>query len=66
MTSVEIAADGLTSVLNAYGDSVEGATAVSDALFVGMRQGKTTIAELSGSLGKVAPLASTLGVSFDS
>lgn len=65
VTSVAIAADGLTSVLNAYGDKVEGATAVSDALFVGMRAGKTTIGELSGSLGKVAPLAAQAGVGFD-
>lgn len=65
VTDVATAADGLTSVLNAYGDKVDGATAVSDALFVGMRAGKTTIGELSSSLGKVAPLAAATGVSFD-
>lgn len=65
VTDVTTAADGLTSVLNAYGDKVEGATAVSDALFVGMRAGKTTIGELASSLGKVAPLAAQTGVSFD-
>jgi len=66
VTDVATAADGLTSVLNAYGDKVESAAAVSDALFVGMRAGKTTIGELSNSLGKVAPLAAQVGVSFDS
>jgi TP901 family phage tail tape measure protein len=65
VTDVETAADGLTSVLNAYGDAVESATAVSDALFVGVRAGKTTVDELAGSLGRVAPLAATAGVSFD-
>lgn len=65
VTDVTTAADGLTSVMNAYGARVEGATAVSDALFVGMRAGKTTIGELSSSLGKVAPLAAQTGVSFD-
>ena len=65
VTDVKTAADGLTSVLNAYGSKVEGAAAVSDALFVGMRAGKTTIGELSSSLGKVAPLAAQTGVSFD-
>ncbi|WP_374900902.1 phage tail tape measure protein [Brucella endophytica] len=65
VTSVTTAADGLTSVLNAYGSKVEGATAVSDALFVGMRAGKTTIGELSSSLGQVAPLAAQTGVTFD-
>lgn len=65
VTTVAIAADGLTSVLNAYGDRAGGATAVSDALFVAMRSGKTTVAELSSSLGQVAPLAAQVGVSFD-
>ena len=65
VTDVTTAADGLTSVLNAYGDQVDGATAVSDALFVGMRAGKTTIEELSSGLGKVAPIAASLNVSFD-
>jgi len=65
VTTVEIAADGLTSVLNAYGDEVESATAVSDAMFVAMKAGKTTIGELSNSLGLVAPLAVKVGVSFD-
>ena len=65
ITDVATAADGLTSVLNAYGDRVDGAVAVSDALFVAMRAGKTTIAELSGSLGQIAPLAAQTGVGFD-
>ena len=65
VTDVTTAADGLTSVLNAYGNDVEGATAVSDALFVAMRAGKTTVGELSRSLGKVAPLAAQSGVEFD-
>jgi TP901 family phage tail tape measure protein len=65
VTDVATAADGLTSVLNAYGSRVESAAAVSDSLFVGMRAGKTTIGELSSSLGKVAPLAAQTGVSFD-
>lgn len=65
VTDVTTAADGLTSVLNAYGDAVGSATDVSDTLFVGMRAGKTTVEELSRSVGKVAPLAAQLGVSFD-
>lgn len=65
VTSIEVATDGLTSVMNAYGDRVGDATAVSDALFVAMRAGKTTIGELSSSLGRVAPLAATVGVGFD-
>ena len=65
VTGVETAADGLTSILNAYGLASGNATAVSDAMFVAMRAGKTTIGELSTEIGKVAPLASSAGVSFD-
>lgn len=65
VTDVATAADGLTTILNGYGDSVGSAADVSDTLFVGVRAGKTTVEELSSSLGKVVPLASSLGVSFD-
>ena len=65
VTDVATAADGLTSVLNAYGSKVEGTTAVSDAMFVAMRDGKTTIGELSQNIGQVAPIAAQAGVKFD-
>lgn len=65
VTDVFTSVDGLTTILNAYGDKVESAAAVSDTLFVGMKAGKTTIAELSSAIGQVAPLAETLGIEFD-
>lgn len=65
VAELTVAADGLTSVLNAYGSKIASATDASDAMFVAMRAGKTTIGELASSLGKVAPLAATVGVSFD-
>jgi len=65
VTEVAIAADGLTSALNAYGLSSDKATEISDAMFVAMRAGKTTIGELSAELGKVAPFAAQAGISFD-
>ncbi|AGN30431.1 tail tape measure protein [Synechococcus phage S-CBS4] len=65
VTDVATAADGLTTVVNAFGIASENAGQVSDALFVGMRAGKTTIAELSRTLGLAAPLASEMGVSVD-
>jgi TP901 family phage tail tape measure protein len=65
VTEVSIAADGLTTILNAYGGSVTSASEASDVLFVGMRAGKTTIEELSTSLGRVVPLAASTGVSFE-
>lgn len=64
-TSVAIATDGLTSILNAYGDKVGSATEVSDAMFIAMRDGKTTVEELSSALGRVAPIAAQTNVSFD-
>lgn len=64
VTDLRTSVDGLTSVMNAYGISAENSAAVSDALFIGMKAGKTTIAELSGTLGQAATLAATTGVSF--
>ena len=64
ITDVSTAADGLTSVLNAYGLSAREANDISDTLFVTVRAGKTTIDELSGSVGIVAPLAASAGISF--
>lgn len=65
VTTVSTAADGLTSILNAYGASVGSATSVSDALFVAMRAGKTTIDELASGIGTVAPIAATAGVALE-
>lgn len=65
VTDVFTAADGLTSVLNAYGISAEKATDVTDAMFVAMRAGKTTIPELSQNIGQVATVAAQTGVALD-
>ena len=65
VTDVGVAVDGLTSVLNAYGKEADEAEAVSDVMFTAVRLGKTTVDELSSSIGKVAPLAAAMGVSFE-
>lgn len=65
VTDITTAADGLTSAINAYGASASDAGSFSDSMFVAMKAGKTTIGELSSSLGKVAPMASQAGMSFD-
>jgi TP901 family phage tail tape measure protein len=65
VTDVRTAADGLTTVMNAYGGEAGTAAEISDAMFIGMRAGKTTIGELSASFGVVAPLAAQAGVKFD-
>lgn len=65
VTDVTTAVDGLTTIVNSFGLETADATRVSDALFVAMKAGKTTVGELSGGVGKVAALASTAGLSFE-
>lgn len=65
ITDTVTAVDILTTATNAYAATGLTAAEASDALFLGMRAGKTTIGELASSLGQVVPLASSLGVSFD-
>lgn len=64
VTEIATAADGLTSILNAYGAEAGTASEVSDKLFTAMKAGKTTIGELSENIGGVAPLAATTNVSL--
>jgi TP901 family phage tail tape measure protein len=65
VTDVTTGVDALTTAMNAY--SAQGLTAAqaSDALFVGMKAGKTTVGELGSALGQVVPIAAAAGVSFD-
>jgi len=65
VTTTEKAADGLTTVLNAFKLEAEDAERVSDILFTTVRLGKTTIDELSNSLSEVAPLAASSGYNFE-
>ena len=65
ITDVTVGVDILTTAVNAYAASGLEANDASDALFVGMRAGKTTIGELASGLGNVVPIAAALGVGFD-
>jgi len=65
ITSVTTAVDILTTATNIYASEGLLAADASDALFVAMKAGKTTIGELASSLGKVLPLSQNLGVTFD-
>jgi TP901 family phage tail tape measure protein len=65
VTDLETAVDGISSVVNAYGDDVISATEASDLMFTAVRLGKTNFEELSGSLFQVAPIAASLGVEFE-
>lgn len=60
-----IAADGLTTVLNAWGKSADEAGLVSDIFFKTVEKGKTTFSELGKNINQVAPIAASMGVSFE-
>lgn len=62
---VGIAADGMTTVLNAWGLATSEAGKVSDIFFKTVEKGKTTFPELGTNIAKVAPLAASMGVSFE-
>ena len=65
VTDVETAADGLTTVLNAFKIPASEAEHVADVLFTTVKGGKTTFEELSASMFNVAPIAATAGVKFE-
>ncbi len=65
VTDLETATTGLTSIMNAFGLESEQAEHVSDVLFTSMKGGITTIDELSTSFFQAAPIAATLGISFE-
>lgn len=59
------ALDILTTTLNSYGLASDQASAVSDKLIMTQNLGKTTVAELSSSMGKAIPTANAFGVNLD-
>lgn len=65
VTDLNTAVDGLTSIVNAFGEEAISTQEASDLLFLGMRKGKTTVQELSDVVSRVAPAASSLGIGFD-
>lgn len=65
VTEVDTAVDGLTNIMNTYKAANLGALDVSDAMFVAMKEGKTTIGEISSQIGRVAPGAEAMGIAFD-
>lgn len=65
VTETAVAADAITTIMNAYHLSAADADAVSDKLFTTVRLGKTTMDELGRSIAYVAPLAATYKISID-
>lgn len=59
------ALDVLTTILSAYGMEASEVTNVSDMLIQTQNLGKTTVAELSSSMGKVIPTANAYHVQLD-
>ena len=58
-------ADLATSAMNAYGSNVLSATDATDVMVSAVREGKLEASELAGSMGRVLPVASAMGVRFD-
>lgn len=65
LTDMTTAVDALTTVVNAYRGTGLTAAEASDALFVAIRDGKTTAEELGQNIGQVAGIARQAGVAFD-
>lgn len=64
-TDMLSAVDLLTSAIRAYNLDFADAETVSDIFFTAVKSGKTTIGELSRSIGMVAPTAAAQGVALE-
>ena len=58
-------ADLATSALNAYGSETLSAVQATDVMVAAVREGKLEADALAGSMGRVLPVASSMGVSFN-
>ena len=58
-------ADLATSALNAYGAENLSAVQATDTMVAAVREGKLEASELAGSMGRVLPIASAMGVQFN-
>lgn len=61
-TDVKTAVDGISSVMNSWGGD---AKQIADIFLNTQNLGKTTVGEIASSIGKIAPIASNLGVKFE-
>ena len=64
-TETTTAVDTLTTILNAYKLSEEETAAIADKLIQTQNKGKTTVDELSQSIGNAIPTAAAYGVNLD-
>jgi TP901 family phage tail tape measure protein len=64
-TTTQVAVDGLTTTLNAYGKTAEEADKIANQMMITQNLGKTTFGELSSSIGNVVPTAAAAGMSTE-
>lgn len=64
-TSGASAVDILTTAINGYNMTAEDSTKISDMLITTQNLGKTTVDELSSSMGKVIPIAASVNFGMD-
>lgn len=64
VTNLNTAVGGLSTIMRAYSLDASDTSSVSDALFIGMKFGRTTIEELSNSLGALAGPAASSNIKF--
>jgi TP901 family phage tail tape measure protein len=65
VTDTETAADGITTIMNAFRISMEDVDIVADRMFKTVELGKTTFDQIAASISQVAPLAASMGVGFE-
>tara|TARA_R110000824_G_scaffold326522_1_gene513450 strand:+ start:9623 stop:12553 length:2931 start_codon:yes stop_codon:yes gene_type:complete len=65
VASLEDTVGALTTVINGYGMSMKEASRVSDVLFSVVKNGVTNMTELGQNIGKVTPIAASLGVTIE-
>ncbi len=65
VTTTAVAADGLTTILNAFKLSTSDAQNVADIMFATVDRGKISFEELSSQIATVAPLAASSNISFE-
>lgn len=64
VADLSVTTKGLTSVINAYGRETTKANDVAVAFFTAQKYGQVTVSELSSNIGKAAPIAKQLGISY--
>ncbi|MBC2579997.1 phage tail tape measure protein [Clostridium sp. DJ247] len=61
-TTTQVAVDGLTTTLNAYGKSADEANKLANQMMVTQNLGKTTFGEISSNIGGIAATSSAAGM----